>query len=125
MVKLYSRSDLNRYPKKEGILSIFQSTISSSHAIIYSLGIVGRLILLLRRFNFSGSLYTFLEYTLSLARPPVPLTFSRIHPIFYYSISRIGGTHLYWLSLVSTNSTTRAFKSFTLFNTLKLLKQVW
>ena len=39
----------------------------------------------IKKIYFSGSLYTFQRFILGLARPQVPSTLSRIHPVFQYT----------------------------------------
>lgn len=79
----------------QGILSkiyVYNLGLSHHRAFLFRRRALNPVI---KKINFPGSLYTFLKFTLGLARPP-DFSFSRIHPIciiYFY----IMGTWLYFI----------------------------
>lgn len=75
--------------------------LSHHHAFLFRCRALNPVI---KKINFPGSLYTFLKFTLGLARPP-DFSFSRIHPIciiYFYVMGTMALFHS--PSLVSTVS---------------------
>ena len=62
----------------------------------------------IKKINFSGSLYTFLEFIQGLARPPCPYHFSRIQPLIRYTFLYKGDSLLLALPRVC-HSTSGAY----------------
>ena len=86
----------------QGILSNY-TLIGLSHHLIFLLR-RRSLLPVIKKIYFSGSLYTFQEFTLGLARPQCPLHLSRIQPVIRCTFRIQRGLTLQ-LSLVSANST--------------------
>ena len=86
----------------QGILSNY-TLIGLSHHLIFLLR-RRSLLPVIKKIYFSGSLYTFQEFTLGLARPQCPSHLSRIQPVIRCTFRIQRGLALQ-LSLVSANST--------------------